>query len=696
MASSDLPGRGTALDPANRFERLHVDLDPEPDADYEADAESGDGTAPRPPATTFYRDASRTVLVRNSSPDVGFTWSINPYRGCEHGCTYCLGPDTPILYADMTWRPIGEVRAGDALVGFDELPEPGKTRKLRRSIVEAVWWSRQPTSRLVTDRAEVTTTAEHRWLQERDFRWSRTEQLSPGRRLRSLPVVTAEAIDDDYRVGYIAGLSLGDGTFRYEPGWRSNRLGYPMAYWRIALVDDEPLARVADYVRRFGVDARTRPFFAGAPNRKPMKKVETRSLSSLAILHGLLRVERDSRSYRKGFVAGFFDAEGHSGDVLRISQVDLSVLERVRGYARSLGFDFKLEPRLRGASTLRLVGRIIDRIRFFSVCRPAIARKLEAVLGREMNADPEPIRNIEVGPRRDVVDIQTSTRTFFAAGLATHNCYARPSHEYLGFSAGLDFERRILVKDDAPELLRKTFAAPRWEPDVVALSGNTDCYQPVERRLGITRRCLEVFAEFRNPVAVITKSALVARDADLLGALASDGAAHVFCSVTTLDPDLARRMEPRASSPERRIEAIAKLASAGVPVGVMVAPVIAGLNDAEIPRILEAAAGAGARSASWVLLRLPQPVDEIFVRWLEERLPEKKQRVLSHIRATRDGRLSDSTFGRRMRGQGEYAAQIAALFATAARKHGLGQRLPPLDVSHFRRPRRSGEQLRLL
>src|SRR5437870_1768965 len=275
-------------------------------------------------------------------------------------------------------------------------------------------------------------------------------------------------------------------------------------------------------------------------------------------------------------------------------------------------------------------------------------------------------------------------------------CYARPTHEYLGFSAGLDFERRIMVKEDAPALLRQTLASRRWEPQVVALSGNTDCYQPVERRLEITRRCLEVFAEFRNPVSAITKSALVARDADLFAELARQDAAHVLFSVTTLDPELARRMEPRAARPERRLEAMAALARAGVPVGVLIGPVIPGLNDAEIPRILEAAARAGAQSASWVLLRLPKPVDELFERWLEEHYPERRARVLGRIRDTRAGRLSDATFGRRQRGHGEYAEQIAALFAVAAKKHGLDARLPPLSTAAFRRPARAGEQQPLL
>jgi DNA repair photolyase len=205
-----------------------------------------------------------------------------------------------------------------------------------------------------------------------------------------------------------------------------------------------------------------------------------------------------------------------------------------------------------------------------------------------------------------------------------------------------------------------------------------------------------VFAEFRNPVGVITKSALVARDADLLAELARHGAAHVFSSITTLDPDLAGRLESRTARPHRRLDAVATLAAAGVPVAVMIGPVIPGLNDEEIPRILEAARKAGAQSAAWVLVRLAAPLDLLFERWLEEHFPERKSRVLNRIRDTRGGRITDSTWFQRQRGRGAYAEQIASLFEVAARKHGLDRPLPPLRSDAFRRPPQAGDQMRLL
>jgi DNA repair photolyase len=265
-------------------------------------------------------------------------------------------------------------------------------------------------------------------------------------------------------------------------------------------------------------------------------------------------------------------------------------------------------------------------------------------------------------------------------------CYARPTHEYLGFSAGLDFETKILVKEDAPALLRKELAAPKWQPKVVSISGVTDPYQPIERRLRLTRRCLEVFAEFRNPVGVVTKSHLICRDIDLLSELAQHQAAAAFLSITTLDGELARRMEPRATQPTGRLAAIEELTRAGVPVGVLVAPVIPGLNDHELPAILEAAAKAGARRAGYILLRLPHGLGPLFEQWLRQHYPERCDKVLSRMRDMRGGKINDARFGSRMRGEGVLAEQIALLFALGCRCAGIDNRFPRLSTVAFRRP----------
>lgn len=273
-------------------------------------------------------------------------------------------------------------------------------------------------------------------------------------------------------------------------------------------------------------------------------------------------------------------------------------------------------------------------------------------------------------------------------------CYARAYHEYLGFSSGLDFETKIVVKENAPELLRRELSSRNWKPQVLAMSGVTDPYQPIERRLQLTRQCLQVLAEFRNPVAIVTKNLLVTRDIDLLADLARDKAAAVLLSITTLDADLARVMEPRTAQPAARLRAIQELANAGVPAGVMVAPVIPGLTDHELPAIVKAAADVGARFAGMTPLRLPYGVADLFQQWLEQHLSERKEKVLAQIRAIRGGKLNDSEFGTRMRGQGIIAEQMAKMFAVACRRAGLLERGPHLSTAAFRRP--SGAQMELL
>ena len=272
-------------------------------------------------------------------------------------------------------------------------------------------------------------------------------------------------------------------------------------------------------------------------------------------------------------------------------------------------------------------------------------------------------------------------------------CFARPTHEYLGFSAGLDFESKIMVKENAAELLEAELSSPKWKPQVVAMSGVTDPYQPVERRLQITRRCLGVLAKFRNPVAIITKNRLVTRDIDVLGQLAAHNAVGVNISITSLDRNLQRILEPRTSPPQARLDAVAQLHAAGIPVGVMVAPIIPGITDHEVPAILEACGKAGAQFAAYVILRLPWAVAPLFERWLDEHFPERKEKVLGRIRHMRGGgeKLYDSRWAIRQTGEGIFAEQIEAMFDVARRRAGIKGR-PALSTAAFRRP---NEQLPL-
>lgn len=272
-------------------------------------------------------------------------------------------------------------------------------------------------------------------------------------------------------------------------------------------------------------------------------------------------------------------------------------------------------------------------------------------------------------------------------------CYARPTHEYLGMSAGLDFESKIMVKTAAPELLRQELSSHKWKPQVIAMSGVTDCYQPVERKLQLTRRCLQVLAEFHNPVCIVTKNHLVTRDIDLLQPLAAAGAAAVFISITSLNPELAARMEPRTSKPEHRLAAVRALHEHGVPVGVLVAPVIPALTDHELPRILAAAGEAGARFGGFVPIRLPLGLGPLFENWLDQHYPLKKAAVLNRIRSLRQGKLNDAQFGARMRGSGIFAGQLEKWFEISCRKAGIAAHSPVLSTASFRIP--SGPQLEL-
>jgi DNA repair photolyase len=320
---------------------------------------------------------------------------------------------------------------------------------------------------------------------------------------------------------------------------------------------------------------------------------------------------------------------------------------------------------------------------------------LEHLLHRPTEYLPDHSKTIVAENDSPDVGFRYSINAYRGCAHGCSYCYARPTHEFLGLNAGLDFETKILVKESAPELFRDFLARETWNPEPIVMSGVTDCYQPGERKFRLTRGCLEVALEAQQPMSIITKNALVVRDLDLLRDMATANLVRVFLSVTTLNTELARSMEPRTSTPAARLRAVKALAEAGVPVGVMVAPIIPGLNDSEIPSILEAAKDAGAQSAGYTMLRLPMTVAPVFHEWLERTMPDRVQRIEGRIRSVRGGKLNESAFGYRMRGTGEVAEQIANVFWLFSKRYGLDGDLPPHDCTRFRPPKPKSGQLRL-
>jgi DNA repair photolyase len=318
--------------------------------------------------------------------------------------------------------------------------------------------------------------------------------------------------------------------------------------------------------------------------------------------------------------------------------------------------------------------------------------------------DPGPKTQFIKDTTQTIIAYNTSPDVGFNASINSYRgcehgcvyCFARPTHEYLGMSAGMDFESRIMVKEDAPELLRKELSAKKWKPQFLAMSGVTDCYQPIERKLQITRRVLQVLAEFRNPVGIITKNFLVTRDIDVMQELAKYNCIAVNVSVTTLDATLTPKLEPRAALPKARLEAVRMLSEAGIPVGILLAPCIPGITDHEMPQILKAAVEHGAKWAGYVMLRLPYGVKDLFEQWVHEHFPDRAEKVLNRIRSMRDGKLYDATWGDRMHGHGIFAEQMEQMFKVACKHAGMDPAFrPDLTTEHFRVPKEATPQMEL-
>ncbi len=646
--------------------------------------EYDDGEVVGAPLQVF-EDHSRSILATNDSPDVGFRWSVNPYRGCWHACRYCADGDTQVLMASGSTRALRDVRVGDEIYGTEVR---GSYRRFVTTRVLAHWQTVKRAHRVrLADGTELIASGDHRFLTERGWKHVTGTEHGASRRPflttrnRMFGVGALEATPDvtpDYKRGYLTGMIRGDAVlkvFRYQ---RPGRQNGDIHMFRLALVDVEPLRRVREYLREIEVELSHEYVFARATGTtKEVVAVRTHARGSVAKLMEVVAWPgAESFEWSRGFLAGIFDAEGsYNQGVLRIANKDVRILEETMRCARAFGFDVVLETpsQAERASTVRVRGGLREHLRFFQLVDPAIRRK-RSIEGMALK-QPKRLRVVSIedlGFDMLMYDITTGTGDFIANGVVSHNCYARPSHEYLSFGAGTDFDRKIVVKPKAPELLREAFEKKSWKGELVVFSGITDCYQPLEHAMKLTRGCLEVCLEYKNPVGIITKSPIIERDVELLAELAkTTSSCRVSISIPFWNVEASRAMEPFVTTPARRMKIVETLAKAGVPVGVSVSPIVPGLNDGDIGEVLQAAHDAGATHAFYVLLRLPGAVRDVFEKALREKLPLRAEKVLRRLREAHGGKLYDARFGVRGRGDSVYAKSIEALFTRTAVRLGL-------------------------
>jgi DNA repair photolyase len=655
-----------------------------------------------------FEEESRSILADNESPDVGFRWSLNPYRGCFHACAYCLSGETAVLMANGRTKPLSDIRVGDEVYGTIL---SGSYRRYVKTSVLHHWWRVESAYRVeMEDGTRLIASAEHRFLANRG--WKHVTGREHGRfrrphlttnnhllgtgRFAQQPEETVE-----YRRGYLCGIIRGDGLLRSYVYSGRRRTVETQHQFRLAMVDIEALHRARRFLQMFEVGTREFLFQAAVGERRALTAIRSHARPEVDRIREIVEwPSAKTFDWSKGFLAGIFDAEGsYSGGILRIFNTDMAIINETTEALRRLNFDFIVETRGREKPVhdVRIRRGLREHLRFFHTMDPAITRKRH-IDGQALKNDAR-LRVVSVEPMGvalPLYDITTGTGDFIANGVVSHNCYARTSHEYLGFGAGTDFDRKIVVKVNAPRLLRAELSRRSWKGETIIFSGNTDCYQPLEAVYELTRRCLEICAEFRNPVAIITKGALVRRDTDLLARMSRTVSVSVALSIPFSDDAMSRAIEPNASLPSQRFETLRLLSAAGIRTGVGVAPVIPGLNDSQISAVLERARSAGATSAFMTLVRLAGQTLPVFRERLEQAFPRRASKIWSAIQQVRGGRLNESQFGLRMRGVGPRWGAIHDLFELECRRLGFNEERidegnEDEEETTFRRPGEQGE-----
>jgi DNA repair photolyase len=587
--------------------------------------------APEALNTRFHEVHAKSALSKVPvQARVPFSWTVNPYRGCSHACSYCVSGATPVLLADGRTRPIEDLKVGDVIIGTERR---GRYRRYVRTRVLDHWSTIKPVWEVeLEDGTRLLASGDHRFLTARGWKHvegtSRSEPDRPHLTTNDELRGTGHFADpprqtEDYKRGYLCGLIRGDGHLGdTSPDGRSQTRHAS----RLALTDLEALRRGRMYLDSFGARAHELELAAAAGARHAVGRSAARSTFDLVT--DLIRFPSGpSEDWRKGFLAGIFDAEGSCSGSLRISTTDGVLIRWAQESLDLLGFDAvvedsKLENELR---VVRIRGGLKERLRFFHTTDPAITRK-RSVEGIALRSDAK-LRVVSVEPlgmELPLYDITTGTGDFIADGVVSHNCFARATHEYLGYNAAEEFEREIIVKVNVPEVLRAELARPSWEGEPVALGTNTDPYQWVEGRYKLMRGIWEAFRDARNPCSILTKSPLVLRDLDLLKQIAEVADVSACLSVPTLDEKAWRATEPHTPNPRARLEAVAELNRAGIPTGILIAPLMPGINDApeQVSKIVELATDAGATSIGGNTLFLRGSVRTVFFDWLREHRPD--------------------------------------------------------------------------
>ncbi|QEC50796.1 radical SAM protein [Baekduia soli] len=580
----------------------------------------------------FYEVRAKSALNRvPEASRMPFRWTINPYRGCSHACVYCVHPDTPVLMADGTNRAIGHLRRGDEIVGTRV---QGSDRRFVRTVVLDRWSTVKPALRLtLADGTELVASGDHRFLTDRGWKHvtgatagtDRRPHLTPGVSLMGYGALPEGPLkDEDYRRGYLCGMVRGHGSLAtYTYTYRGRMPVLPR--FRPGLADGEALERAERYLAGDRVSAHRAAF--ASPGR-PTRQIRTGAPAGAERVREPIAWPRTpSAAWHKGFLAGVFDAEGSwSGGVLRIANADPAMLDTTLLALRRFGFGAVMGPAgSSGCRTVRVRGGLVQHLRFFALTDPAITRK-RSLAGMAVTTDAD-LRVVSIEPLPGAMrlcDITTGTGDFIAGGVVSHNCFARPTHTYLDFDAGRDFEREIVVKVNAPEVLRAELRRPSWKGEHVAMGTNTDPYQWVEGRYQLMPGIWEALRDARNPCSVLTKSPLLLRDLPLLRELAAVTDISANLSIPTMEEKAWRATEPHTPHPRARMEAVAELNRAGIPTGILVAPLMPGINDdpRQVQAILEAAADAGATSIGGIGLHLRGEVRGVFMEWLAARRPD--------------------------------------------------------------------------